>query len=122
MARPGAHRRLVGGIGLDTITGGVGSDTIRYAFGDGTDRINGFTTGVGGDFLSFSGIAAIDVRAVTNATTGVTNTVFRVGDGIAGNAGFNTGELLFTLVGTNFTQADIATNITDSAGTAFLFS
>ncbi|HAZ44755.1 MAG TPA: hypothetical protein DCZ55_09790 [Cyanobacteria bacterium UBA11371] len=113
---------LVGGTGNDTITGGVGSDTIRYTSGDGADRINVFTTGVGGDFLSFSGVANIDVRSVTNATTGVTNTFFRVGDGIAGNAGFNTGELLLTLAGTGFTQADIATNITDSAGTTFLFS
>jgi hypothetical protein len=48
--------------------------------------------------------------------------VFQLGDGIAGNAGFNTGNLLLTLVGTNFTQANVSTNIIDSAGTTFLFS
>ncbi|MBD2200508.1 hypothetical protein H6G08_34535 [Calothrix anomala FACHB-343] len=113
-----ANDVLVGGTENDTISGGLGSDTIRYAFGDGQDRVNGFVTGAGGDFLSFSGIAAIDV--FTNTTNG--NTVFRVGDGIAGNAGFNQGTLLLTLVGTPFSQADIATNIVDSAGTTFLFS
>ncbi|MBW4562280.1 MAG: hypothetical protein KME32_14240 [Mojavia pulchra JT2-VF2] len=112
-----ANDILVGGIGNDTITGGAGSDTIRYASGDGQDRINGFTTGAGGDVLSFSGIGAIDV--FYNAAG---NTVFRIGDGIAGNADFNTGQLLLTLVNTSFTAADISTNIDPTNTTIFQFS
>lgn len=116
----GGADSIKGGIGNDTITGGIGSDTIHYASGDGLDRINGFITGAGGDFLSFSGIAAVDVRIVTTPTG--TNTQFIVGDNIAGNAGFGTGTVLLNLIATNFTPADIATNITNSAGTQFLFS
>lgn len=116
----GGADTLDGGAGNDVLNGGAGSDTIRYASGDGQDRVNGFVTGAGGDFLSFSGIANIDVRLVNTATG--TNTQFRVGDGIAGNTGFGQDEILMVLVGTSFTQADTATNIIDSAGTTFLFS
>ncbi|HBE51799.1 MAG TPA: hypothetical protein DDW76_24245 [Cyanobacteria bacterium UBA11369] len=112
---------MVGGIGNDTITGGLGSDTIRYASGDGQDRINGFTIGVGGDILSFSGITtALDVRLVTTATG--TNTQIRVSDGIAGNAGFGQGAVLMTLVGVGLTQADINTNVDAANRPTFLFS
>jgi Ca2+-binding RTX toxin-like protein len=107
---------LVGGTGNDTLTGGAGSDTIRYSSGDGQDRINGFAIGAGGDILSFSGIAAIDVRIVSG------NTQFHVGDGIAGNTGFGTGSLLLTLAATTFTQTHISTNIDPTNSPVFQFS
>ena len=107
---------LIGGNGNDVITGGAGSDTIRYSSGNGQDRIIGFQTGAGGDILSFSGISAIDIRVVSG------NTQFRVGDGVAGNANFGTGNLLITLESTSFTEANISTNIDSANRPTFQFS
>jgi Ca2+-binding RTX toxin-like protein len=118
---------LFGGIGLDTLIGGGGNDTINlgvdgatdtifYNSSNGSETIDRFLTGIGGDIISFSGIPAIDVVQSGN------NTLFRVGDGIAGNRGFGTGAVLITLVNTPFTSADITTNINPSNIPIFQFS
>jgi Ca2+-binding RTX toxin-like protein len=120
---------LLGGNGNDILVGGLGNDTlnlsvdgatdiIRYSNGDGSDRLNQFLTGAGGDILSFNGITAIDV--VFQSGTG--NTRFHLGDGIAGNGGFGTGDLLINLVNTNFTSADVLTNIDPVNSPSFQFS
>jgi Ca2+-binding RTX toxin-like protein len=117
---------LLGGVGADDLTGGIGNDfiylgandnavdTIRYTAGDGIDMIYQFVRGVGGDKINFSGITNIDV-----VTSGV-NTRFAVGDGISGNAGFGTGQLLVTLSGTSgFNSTNFGDNL---FGGTFLFS
>ncbi|MFB2975218.1 choice-of-anchor I family protein [Microseira sp. BLCC-F43] len=109
---------LIGGAGNDTVNLGVDGavDTISYSSGHGSDTINQFLTGIGGDILSFSGIAAIDI------VQSGSNTLFRVGDGIAGNGNFGTGALLITLANTSFTSADISTNIDPTNSPVFQFS
>jgi len=92
------------------------TDTISYNSGNGSDTVNQFLTGIGGDILSFSGIAAIDV------VQSGSNTLFLVGDGIAGNGNFGTGALLITLANTSFTSADISTNIDLTNIPVFQFS
>jgi hypothetical protein len=68
-----------------------------------------FVRGKGGDFLSFSGITNIDVVKLGSSTE------FRIGDGIAGNAGFGTGNLLMTLQATTgFMASNIADNLASS--------
>ncbi|MBS9383573.1 MAG: hypothetical protein HEQ24_04810 [Dolichospermum sp. BR01] len=70
--------------------------------------------GVGGDKLNFTGIANFDV-----VTLGA-NTEVRIGDGIGGNTGFGTGQLLTTLSSTTgLTGADVNVNL---FGANFLFS
>ena len=117
---------LTGGAGADTMIGGLGSDSlylglndnavdnVNYTNGDGTDTVYQFVRGVGGDKLNFTGIANFDV------ITSGTSTLVRVGDGIGGNSGFGTGQLLVTLSGTsgfNSTNANI-----NLFGGNFLFS
>jgi hypothetical protein len=76
-----------------------------YDLGDGSDTVNQFVRGSGGDLLQFNGIGSIDV-----ITSGL-NTLFRVGDGVASNSGFGNGTLLVTLNGVGgFTSANIASN------------
>ncbi|MGA7937001.1 MAG: calcium-binding protein, partial [Kovacikia sp.] len=117
---------LVGGLGSDLLTGGKGNDTLSlgnndnspdtvfYTRGDGSDVVKEFVRAKGGDLLSFSGIADIDVVKLG------TNTEFRIGDGIAGNTGFGTGELLITPQGrTGFTVSNMADNLA-SSNTAYL--
>jgi Ca2+-binding RTX toxin-like protein len=92
---------LYGYGGADILTGGggndllyVGSDTVKdtvnYASGDGADTVYNFVRGAGGDILKFTSITAIDVQVSGS------NTLFKVGDGISGNAGFGSGTLLLT--------------------------
>jgi Ca2+-binding RTX toxin-like protein/subtilase family serine protease len=120
---------LVGGFGSDLLTGGIGNDTLSlgnndgspdtvfYTRGDGSDLVKEFVRAKGGDLLSFSGIADIDVVKLG------TNTEFRIGDGIAGNTGFGTGELLITLQGrTGFTASNIADSLASSNTAHFGFS
>jgi trimeric autotransporter adhesin len=120
---------LVGGLGSDLLTGGKGNDTLSlgnndgspdtvfYTRGDGSDVVKEFVRAKGGDLLSFSGIADIDVVKLG------TNTEFRIGDGISGNTGFGTGELLITLQGrTGFTASNIADSLASSNTTHFGFS
>ena len=117
---------LLGGVGADDLTGSIGNDfiylgandnavdTVRYTAGDGIDMIYQFVRGVGGDKIDFSGITNIDV-----VTSGL-NTRFAVGDGISGNTGFGTGQLLGTLSSTNgFTSDSVNVNL---FGGNFLFS
>ncbi|MBO1067209.1 MULTISPECIES: DUF4347 domain-containing protein [Nostocales] len=117
---------LNGGAGADTLIGGIGNDdlylglndnvvdNVNYAFGDGTDTVYQFVRGAGGDKLNFTGIANFDV------ITSGTSTLVRVGDGIGGNTGFGTGQLLVTLSGTSgFTSANANINL---FGGNFLFN
>ncbi|WP_339381813.1 calcium-binding protein [Dendronalium phyllosphericum] len=117
---------LFGDAGKDQILGGAGNDSlylglndnavdiIKYASGDGTDTIYQFVCGVGGDQLQFTGIANIDV--VKSAT----NTQLRLSDGLAGNSGFGTGQLLATFSSTSgFTSSDVNVNL---VGANFLFT
>ncbi|MBD2417171.1 DUF4347 domain-containing protein [Anabaena cylindrica FACHB-243] len=130
-----AANTLIGGAGVDTLTGNAGADTliggtgndklnlglndgavdiVNYAFGDGADTITQFVRGVGGDKLNFTGITNLDV--ITSAA----NTQVRIGDGIGGNSGFGTGQLLATLSGiSGFIGADVNINL---FGANFLFS
>jgi hypothetical protein len=93
---------LFAGTGADILVGGAGNDTLYlgrdraidtviYRSGDGTDVVNQFTSGADGDRLQFEGIGAIDV--VSNGSS----TSFRLSDGISGNAGFGSGQLLMEL-------------------------
>ena len=130
-----ADNVLTGGLGNDTLTGNAGADTligglgndslylglndnavdnVNYVLGDATDTVYQFVRGVGGDKLNFTGIANFDV------ITSGTSTLVRVGDGIGGNTGFGTGQLLVTLSGTSgFTSANANINL---FGGAFLFN
>ncbi|WP_353931255.1 DUF4347 domain-containing protein [Okeanomitos corallinicola TIOX110] len=109
---------LNGKAGADTMIGGLGNDKIYlgandgavdivyYTFGDGTDTIYQFTRGVGGDRIQFTGIDNIDV------VTSGSSTQLRVGDGIANNDGFASGNLLITLSGiSGFTTANVSDNL-----------
>jgi Ca2+-binding RTX toxin-like protein len=126
---------LTGGLGNDTLTGNAGADTligglgndslylglndnvvdnVNYVLGHGTDIVYQFVRGVGGDKLNFTNIANFDV------ITSGTSTLVRVGDGIAGNTGFGTGQLLVTLSGTSgFNSTNASLNL---FGGTFLFS
>jgi parallel beta-helix repeat protein len=93
------YNYLVGGQGNDQINlGSTGAvmDIISYENGDGKDTVTSFVHGQDemNDQVHFKGIQNIDV--VSNGG----NTEFHVGDGITGNAGFGTGELLVELKGT----------------------
>jgi Ca2+-binding RTX toxin-like protein len=120
---------LVGGLGSGLLTGGTGNDilslgnndnspdTVFYTRGDGSDVVKEFVRSKGGDLLSFSGITDIDVVKLDS------NTEFRIGDGIAGNVGFGTGDLLITLQGrTGFTASNIADSLASSNTAHFGFS
>ena len=116
---------IKGGSGTDNFSGGKGNDSlylgsdtavdnVNYVLGDGTDTVYQFVRGVGGDKLNFTGIANFDV------ITSGTSTLVRVGDGIGGNSGFGTGQLLVTLSGTSgFTSANANINL---FGGNFLFN
>jgi hypothetical protein len=116
---------IKGGSGTDNFSGGKGNDSlylgsdtavdnVNYVLGDGTDTVYQFVRGVGGDKLNFTGIANFDV------ITSGTSTLVRVGDGIGGNSGFGTGQLLVTLSGTSgFTSANANLNL---FGGNFLFN
>ncbi|MBD2104467.1 Calx-beta domain-containing protein [Leptolyngbya sp. FACHB-261] len=117
---------LVGGAGQDTLIGGGGQDklflgldwerdTVRYVRGSGQDWVNQFRTGVGGDVLSFGNIQAVDVVRLGSSSE------FRSGDGIGGNAGFGTGELLLTLNNTFFGGAHVGSNIAPAVRPAVRF-
>ncbi|ULP70924.1 DUF4347 domain-containing protein [Nodularia sphaerocarpa] len=117
---------LIGNAGADTFIGGTGNDKlylglndgavdiVNYALNDGADTVYQFVRGVGGDQIQFTGITNIDV------VRSFSNTLLRLGDGIAGNSRFGTGQLLVTLSGTSgFIGADVNVNL---FGANFLFT
>ncbi len=108
-----------GGFVNDTLELGIDNDidTVIYRNGDGSDVVNHFTHGVGGDLLSFEGIEAIDV--VVNDSS----TFFHLGDGVEGNAGFGSGQLLVELSDlTGFTAETISQNLSASNTAELLFA
>ncbi|HBE49084.1 MAG TPA: hypothetical protein DDW76_09890, partial [Cyanobacteria bacterium UBA11369] len=119
---------LDAGIGADTLTGGRGNDvlnlgrdrdvdTVLYYNGDGSDRVNKFLRGAGGDLIGLIDIANVDVVVNGNSTE------FRLGDGLPGNQGFGAGELLVTLKGTTgFTADNISLNLAANNTAQFLFA
>lgn len=119
---------LYGGRGADILTGGLGDDTLYlgrdwqqdtviYRNGDGTDSVNEFRTGRYGDLLSFEDISAVDVVSSGSSTS------FRLSDGITGNDGFGSGDLLLTLQGTTGFQANnIGLNVAGTNTSQFLFT
>ncbi|BFM40223.1 hypothetical protein OLK001_21490 [Synechocystis sp. LKSZ1] len=115
----GGSDLLVGGTGNDTLNLGLNdgvADVVRYTIGDGADVINQFVKGI--DKLAFTGISFIDVKVLGS------DTQLRLGNGIAGDAGFGTGTLLETIKGvTGFTAAHLGVGGTsvDSSNTAQFF-
>jgi len=81
---------LLGGSGSDTMSGGADADTFVFAGSFGVDVINDFATGVFGEVISLSGVAAI----VSFADL-VANHLSEV----AGNAVISAGANTITLVG-----------------------
>jgi len=108
---------FIGGFGNDTLYLGLNDnavDNVNYVLGDATDTVYHFVRGVGGDQLNFTGIASFDVITLGSST------LVRVSDGIIGNTGFGTGQVLFTLSGTSgFTSDNASLNL---SGGTFLFS
>jgi parallel beta-helix repeat protein len=93
------YNYLAGGNGNDQINlGSTGAvmDIISYESGAGKDTVAGFVRGRDemNDQVHFKGIQNVDVVSKGG------NTEFHVGDGITGNAGFGTGELLVEIQGT----------------------
>ncbi|MEA5575695.1 hypothetical protein [Anabaena sp. UHCC 0451] len=124
-----ANDLLSGGAGNDNLTGGLGNDrlylgtdtvtdVVNYNSGDGFDSVFNFVRGIGGDRLNFTGINYIDVRVSG------TSTQFRLGDGVADNAGFGKGALLLTTSATTgFNPADVEVNLFNTTNTTgFFFS
>lgn len=110
---------LIGGAGNDTLYLGRDRDvdTVIYRNGDGSDVVNQFTQGAGGDLLKLEGIAAVDV--VSNGSS----TFFHLSDNIGGNVGFGSGQLLITLNGTTgLTAANLNLNVASGTTTRFLFA
>ncbi|ABW32877.1 tandem-95 repeat protein [Acaryochloris marina] len=110
----GGNDVIDGGAGDDLINLGADTDTdtVTYNLGDGTDTINQFVRGVGGDILSFNGFQGVDVVSFNDRTQ------FHAQDG----ASFGEGTLLITLVNTiDFTSDDLGINLTSSDGTQFRF-
>ncbi|MEA5574014.1 hypothetical protein [Calothrix sp. UHCC 0171] len=71
----------------------------------------------GGDLLQFEGIDAIDV--VVNGSS----TFFRLSDGLAGNTGFGSGELLAELRGVSgFSSGNLGFNLASGNTAQFLFA
>lgn len=88
-------------------------DIVNFAAGNGVDTVYQFVRGASGDRLNLTGIPNLDVISLG------ANTEVRVGDSIANNTGFGTGQLLITLSGTiGFTDTDVNINL---FGSNFLF-
>ncbi len=105
------YNYLAGGTGNDQInlnsTGSV-MDIISYESGAGKDTVAGFVRGRNemNDQVHFKGIQNVDVISKGG------NTELRSGDGIAGNAGFGTGELLVEIQGTTgFKASDVGVSL-----------
>jgi parallel beta-helix repeat protein len=105
------YNYLVGGNGNDQInlssTGAV-MDIISYESGAGKDTVAGFVRGRDemNDQVHFKGIQNVDVVSKNG------NTELHVGDGITGNAGFGSGELLVEIQGTTgFKASDVGISL-----------
>jgi hypothetical protein len=105
------YNYLVGGDGNDKInlssTGAV-MDIISYESGADKDTVTNFVRGQNemNDQVHFKGIQNIDVVSKGG------NTELHVGDGVGGNAGFGTGELLVELQGsTGFKASDVGISL-----------
>lgn len=110
---------LVGNAGNDTLYLGRDHavDTVIYRSGDGSDVIHQFNRGTGDDLLQFEGIGAIDV--IVNSSS----TFFRLSDGLEGNSGFGSGQVLAELRGvTGFTSNNIGLNLASGNTAQFLFA
>lgn len=113
--------RLLQSLGLDTVNLDQGQDTFVYQpQGNGGANlgfvVNQFDRGAGGDFMAFQAVTAVDVVQVGN------NTEFRVGNGIANDAGFGTGQLLVTLNNTiGFSSDNIGLNVSPLNQAQFSF-
>ncbi|MGI0482839.1 calcium-binding protein [Geminocystis sp. CENA526] len=109
--------QLVGGKGNDVLNLGLNdgvTDTVIYNAGDGTDTVNQFVLGV--DKFAVIGLIGVDILTVGS------NTQFRLGNGIQGDTGFGTGNLLFTITGVNtFTEANILSSVDASNQATLLF-
>lgn len=118
---------LYAGVGADILMGNAGDDTLYlgrdrdvdtviYRSGDGSDVIHQFNRR-SGDLLQFEGIAAIDVVVNGNSTS------LSLGDGIEGNSGFGSGQLLAELRGaTGFTEDNLRLNLASGNTAQFLFA
>ena len=102
---------MTGGKGNDLLflgTSPTDIDILLYSSGDGSDTVNEFITN---DQFLFTGINNIDVVKVGFKTE------LRLGNGIAEDPNFGTGDLLATLFNfNNFTTNNLATG---SSGTLF---
>ncbi|WP_013325320.1 choice-of-anchor L domain-containing protein [Gloeothece verrucosa] len=112
---------LIGGGGNDTLNLGLNdgvADIVRYTLGDGVDVINQFVKG--SDKLAFIGINSLDVKVSGS------DTQLRLGNNIAGDAGFGTGTLLATIKGvTGLTAAELGvggSSLDASNNAQFLFT
>jgi hypothetical protein len=85
---------ITGGAGDDTITAGLGADTIMISDDNGSDIINGFV--VGTDLINFTGVTAAGSLAKVAKT--------------------NSGDISFTVDGTNTTVYVIDTDAEDLDG------
>jgi parallel beta-helix repeat protein len=105
------YNYLAGGNGNDQINlGSTGAvmDIISYESGAGKDTVAGFVRGRDemNDQVHFKGIQNVDVVSTGGSTE------FHVGDGVTGNAGFGTGELLVEIQGTvGFKANDIGISL-----------
>lgn len=118
---------LYGGIGADILIGNTGDDTLYlggnqdvdkviYRNGDGSDVIHQFNLR-DGDLLQFEGIEAIDVIVNGNST------FLHLSDGIEGNSGFASGQILAELRGvTEFTKDNLGLNLASGNTAQFLFA
>jgi Ca2+-binding RTX toxin-like protein len=120
---------LTGNSGRNTLSGGLGNDTlnlgsdnstdiVRYAFGDGSDTVNGFVrNGNNADQIRITGVQNVDVVSSGGST------FFRVGDGIQNNPGFGSGQTLLTLVGvTGFNNNNIGNNLANGNTAQYRFN
>jgi Ca2+-binding RTX toxin-like protein len=113
---------LLFAFGNQVINMDAGQDTLLQKDNSNvTTTVNQFTRGAGGDFISFQTSANL-VLNLDVVTVG-SNTEFRAGDGIVANAGFGTGRLLSTLVGTTgFNAGNISVNTSAGNQAVFNFS
>jgi Ca2+-binding RTX toxin-like protein len=112
-----------GGTGLDTLSGGAGVDTFRYtaaADSQGTtvDVITDFTGGVGGDVLSFAGVAFGGAASYVGTANGYGAVLTSLAIGSSNSVLDSTTSILYVDVNADgqLDNADIAIQLTGVAG------